>query len=225
MTAQELFETSLFNDPSLLQYYRMEGNSNDSKNGKNGTDTAISYDNAYGKFKKGATLNGSTSYIQLPYVNMGTAITMNFWYNPQNSVSGGYGILCPMKTLMRIDIGGATKWYYYPDTAGGNYSAGVNPTFTTGAWTMLTLTQTGGTIRFYQNGALLGSQVTGATNIGTGQDASNGDRIGSWGAGEIIPACYIDDVSFWNRVLTDAEISALYNGGLPSKGGGATLMF
>ena len=67
MAAIELFLTPLFNDVNLKTYWRLESNSNDSKGSYNGIDTSVAYDNAYGKFNKGAYYNGSANTITSNY--------------------------------------------------------------------------------------------------------------------------------------------------------------
>ena len=49
----QLADTSLFSDANLVSYYKLEGNSNDSKGSNNGTDTSVDYGTAYGKFGQG----------------------------------------------------------------------------------------------------------------------------------------------------------------------------
>lgn len=61
----EVFQTNLFNDSTLSAYYRLEGNSNDSKGSNNGSDTAITYSTGNGKFGQGAGFNGTTSKIAI----------------------------------------------------------------------------------------------------------------------------------------------------------------
>ncbi len=63
--AVELFTYPLFLDANLVAYWRMEGNSNDSKGSNNGTDSNITYSNANGRFGQGAAFNGTTSSILL----------------------------------------------------------------------------------------------------------------------------------------------------------------
>lgn len=53
--ATELYSTPLFNDASLISYYRMEGNSNDAKSSNNGSDSSMSYSTTSGKFGEGAS--------------------------------------------------------------------------------------------------------------------------------------------------------------------------
>ncbi|MEK7174285.1 MAG: hypothetical protein AAB759_01355, partial [Patescibacteria group bacterium] len=59
--ASELYSTSFFSDSNLLNYYRFEGNSNDSKGSNNGTDTNISYSSSYGKFGQGSLFQTASS--------------------------------------------------------------------------------------------------------------------------------------------------------------------
>lgn len=79
----ELFHNSLFSDANLVGYWRLEGNSNDSKGSNNGSDTAIIYGTAYGKYGQGALFNGSSSKITLGSLIQKTSNTdfsFTFWY-------------------------------------------------------------------------------------------------------------------------------------------------
>jgi len=64
-----LYKTKYFADANLVSYWRMEGNSNDSKSTNHGTDTDMTYGTSYGIFEQGASFNGSTSRINLPNVS------------------------------------------------------------------------------------------------------------------------------------------------------------
>lgn len=61
----ELLNTFLYNDANLTNYYRFEGNANDSKGANNGTATNISWSSSYGMYGQGASFNGSSSKIVL----------------------------------------------------------------------------------------------------------------------------------------------------------------
>ena len=50
---------------NLVSYWNLDGNSTDTADSKNGTDTSITYGSAYGKINQGASLNGTSSKIAL----------------------------------------------------------------------------------------------------------------------------------------------------------------
>lgn len=90
----QLSTTSLANDINLKGYWRLEGNSNDSSvNGKNGTDTAITYSAGNGKFGQGAGFDGSTSRIifagiDTAYFVPTDAHTLVMWFYVDSTGSG-----------------------------------------------------------------------------------------------------------------------------------------
>ena len=101
----ELFQTPLYNDPSLVSYWRFEGNSIDSKSANNGLDTAITYSPANGKFGQGASFNGSNSRIITASATLTNSITWSLWIRP-NFLPGAAVALVP---LAQTDSAGGGK--------------------------------------------------------------------------------------------------------------------
>ncbi len=76
---------------TIVASWNLESNSNDNKNSHNWTDTAISY--VAGKIWNGASLNGTSSFIEIPdsvdlryqtwWVNWNLSISL--WYKPTNT--------------------------------------------------------------------------------------------------------------------------------------------
>lgn len=88
-----------------------------------------------------------------------------------------------------------------------------------GSWTHLAFTWTAPVIRFYVNGALMFTKDMSADvldfNSGLSQDATP-IAIGGAVNGSIIEHAFkgaVDETGTWDRLLSDAEILALYNGG------------
>jgi len=75
---------------SLVAYYKMEGNSQDSVGTKHGNDTFMTYDNLYGKILQGAKFDGNSSYILLPdTVVGGDSFSYSMWVYA-NTASSNY---------------------------------------------------------------------------------------------------------------------------------------
>lgn len=227
MAAKELFNTSLFLDANLKAYYRLEGNSTDSKNDYDGTDTDISYSSSYGKFGQGANFNESTSKIVIPdgaLVSGSTNRTLSCWVNiDEQPATGerfsfiGWG----------VDSNSNACWIrYYPDGSGGyflafgTYGTGLDNektyTLTPGIWYFITVTVTSSVSQIYVNGSALGSTVS---HVNMNTTGSNG-RIGCIFAGGTNTRFLngsLDDVAIFNRALTGTEISNLYNGNYPDR--------
>ena len=58
-----LSATKFINDANLVSYWKLDGNSNDSKGSNNGTDTGMSY--SAGLFDSAGVFNGSSSNINI----------------------------------------------------------------------------------------------------------------------------------------------------------------
>jgi hypothetical protein len=84
-----VYGTPFYTTSSLLSYYRLEGNANDSKGIQNGTAASPTYGIAYGTFGQGASFNGSTSHIAATSTFSGNpAITVSAWIYPATDTIG-----------------------------------------------------------------------------------------------------------------------------------------
>lgn len=191
-----------------IAYWRMEGNSNDSKGTNNGTDTAITYSGANGKFGQGAGFNGSTSKIVLATSgHTGTgSFTINSWF--KTSVTGTrkeiicYGAGATNQALfLFIDTNNHVAFDLYG--AVGPSSVAV---VTDGVWHMGTVTNSSGTVQIYIDGIASGSTASLSPNIGNGTTYKS---IGTDGGTSLITGS-IDDVAIFSRALTTDEVLTLY---------------
>ncbi len=144
---------------------------------------------------------------------------------------------------LATDIGAVVKWDYQTDGAwgfqsgqgasdeltmfvanaadddGSNRSNTTNANLSADTFYHIIVTYDGGLaaanrVKFYRNTTLLTTSVDGtiATSL---QNAGADLRIGTWG-GSLSGRYWdglIDEVGLWNRVLTTAEMTRLYNGG------------
>jgi len=211
----ELINTSLFNDANLAAYYRLNGNSNDSKNSYNGTDTDITYGTDYGYYSQGALFNGSTSKIVLPNLGISgsTARSVVAWVKPiygNNLVIYHSGVRSPASEFTCI-IDGLGRPYL--TCYGIDYCS--NGTVTYNTWAHVAFVYIGGQVttsnnafKLYINGILQSVTVTGSTytpNTSNSNYAIGYDATGTWtrlnGS--------IDDVGIFNKALTAEEIASL----------------
>lgn len=209
----------------LISYWKLDGNSNDAVSTNNGTDTSITYSSGNGKIVQGAGMNGSSSRSSVGNSSALTpnAISIAAWVK-RNST----GTLDQILTRDYADSGNAnTRAYQFRlDTTDvaqfvpfNASSVGVitgSTTISSGTWYHIVGTWDGTTINLYVNGT---SDATGVSFSGTLRSGgANNTYIGAdqnGGAGA--PANFfdgaIDEVGIWNRALTGAEITQLYNGG------------
>jgi hypothetical protein len=203
-------------DPTLVGYWQLDGSSVDnSGNGNNGTDTAMSYGPAYSRFSggQGANFNGSSSYIRVEHsasLSMANAITIGAWVY-FNDVSRQYAAI----TLK----GSSTDWNWhfqlYNDLISwGTYTTAENNLQSTTiisphTWYHVVVTYDGSTKTIYINGRLdsynsvSGNFRSNTTPLGIGVfiDGANLSRYFNG---------YIDEVAIFSRALSAQEISQYY---------------
>ena len=219
MAAQELYTTPLFSDPNLVSYYRLEGNSNDSKGSNNGTDSNITYSVGNGKFNQGAGFNSASPSS----INIGsaaglspTALTYSAWINPTSFPNAYNSIISRSNTptgtpyiALLVKSTGKLAPYVYGSASISYDGTGTN-TLSTGSWYLITMTydSTNGLI-CYVNGSVDGTAAANGNlasvnnSTGIGYDPFYADRYFNG---------KIDDVAIFNRSLTATEAGYLYNG-------------
>lgn len=220
--AQEIITTSLFDDTNLVSYYQFEGNSNDSKDGNNGTDTAVTYNATNPQFNQNALSNGTSSLIDLgagSNLNITTDITIGGWIyitTSDTSINGMVGKgdnVSPFEQYGLYEQNGtcAMRVRNSADTVfeSTRASAGINQ------WQLVVGTISGTTVTCYVNG------VAGATATVTGTRATavanceilsnNISNNPTWLRGRV------DDICIFNRALTATEISQWSAGTLPTR--------
>ncbi len=210
MAAQELFTTPLFNDANLQDYYRMEGNSNDAKGIRNGSDTSMSYSSGNGKFGQGGGFNGSSSKIDLgsaPFTGTGD-FTVTSWIktsvnsateqeifilgNGSNNQTCQWGVL--NGTVIFTVLGVA------PITGSFNVSDNV--------FHNVIIRFRSGNFQYFVDGTNDSTENPVTLNITAGANHHIGSNNGS---GNFFNGS-IDDIAFFNRALSSSEITQLFNG-------------
>jgi hypothetical protein len=217
LSTNELSQTPLASDPSLISYYRFEGNSADSK-GNNGTDTAIAYSTANGRFGQGAGFASSFSSVisrattfGLPLGN--SPVSINLWFQTSSTSPTGQNLLSwgnnvpGQKTAVFID--GRQHVLFTP---WGGQIQNTSKTVTDGLWHMATFTWDGGSTGVvYVDGSSAGStgnQGFFGLNTAPGYFQIGGNMNG----GSAFFNGNIDDVAIFSRALNPTEVSRLYSG-------------
>lgn len=197
----------------LVAGYHLNGSSTDfSGNNNHGTDTAITYSQANGKFGKGADFNGSTGFIQLPNISatLGTlsAFSISFWLNADNKDYGaGEGKVIDIRgsgtgyIIFRVTSTNF-NWYLYNGTeAQFNYARVV------GSWVHIAYVYDGSNLIGYLNGNRVGSASRTGT-VATGVSGCFGREYNASAANQYDGK--LDEVLIFNRALTPQEIRRMY---------------
>ena len=203
----------------LIGWYKFENNLNDSS-GNNyhlsyyssywaTTSPAISFDTTFkaeGSYSANFT---STRYLTNDNLNISAkSYTIAFWIRPtsdglviqqgSNTFTNGYIQFRVITNYMRIDVYGGTRLEIYDANLYNNWSY----------WTFTFNRENSKTYKIYKNGVLLGTVANGSDPTFT----ANTLRIGKTEFGGFDTFVgYLDDLRFYYRVLSDSDVTALYN--------------
>lgn len=211
----------------ITAYYKMEGNSNDSVSTNNGTDASgISYSSSYGKITQGVqAATAGTSKIDIPSgiygITSGASPTFTVagWVRYTGSFSAGQNGL----EIVTIKVAGAIRvaaWFSEDSSApsgrlhlilrntGGTLSENIQAVNrASSTYFHIAITYTGGVLQAYVNGATANSVSATIQNA----TADSGYIYSRVTGSPVTPEG--DEVGFWSRALTGAEITELYNSG------------
>lgn len=209
----ELFNHYLFNDANLLYYCRFEGNSNDSKGSRNGTDTTITYAVSNGRWGQGAGFNGTSSNISLglnSFSNANVASGSIILYFKQNGIPATSDRnIYNIEGYLSIELETSTG-YLKTQTDGTPTYATKSVNVCDNQWHQAAVTWTSTNTSLYLDGT--GVVTSSPTGSPTPDALSRSVRFGSDHTGTInfFPGS-LDDAAQWDRVLTAAEILSVWN--------------
>lgn len=211
----------------LVGWWPFNGNANDeSGTGNNGTiNNATLTTDRFGQANKAYSFNGNSSYIEVLHnssQNLSNAVSFSLWINPPDYTTNNNQTRIPlskMRTINTYGIGFETvdgigsccgpQFFANNNTGSGGLNYEDTVTLVASSWTHLVGTYDGSTLKLYKNAVLLGS-VTGVLNL-----SSTIQNLYFGREGSNAPSNYykglIDDIGFWNRALTQQEVTALYN--------------
>lgn len=149
---------------------------------------------------------GSSQYVTLPYIDLGTSLTYAFWIFRKNTTAS-VNIFAYMKTLLRCN---STSLTWFPDVDSSSVGSSTVSPFLN-RWAHVGITQTGTTYAFYVNGVQAGTGTTNAID----NASSAKDFIGHYTSGTDAAAIY-SDVVIYNTALTAAQMAGLYYGTEPT---------
>jgi hypothetical protein len=191
----------------LVSYWNFNETSGDlldivgSHPGTLGASTASPTQGASGIIGTAYTFDGSNDIITLASpITTGTTFSLSFWLKP--NTQSGYGTIL-------TDNGGLSGVWYIGTGNKIDFYSGTDHLNTTGLtnaqWNHMVITCNAGVIGIYINGQ---SDIITFTTFG-GYSANS---IGRHTTYEALKG-NLDEMGFWSRVLTSAEVTTLYNSG------------
>jgi hypothetical protein len=215
----------------LVAFYPFNGNANDEGgNNLNGTvNGATLTANRFGTASRAYNFNGTSDFITMgnpPLLQINNTITVSGWINIDAFQAPHLLINFLSKAAINVNRGYFISQQFtnngIPSLSAGCYSSEalafssfVGSTISTNTWIFFTLIIDGKSWKFYQDGNLTqGANVTSTVNILN--DGSLGDLIiGRFGVGGALGGFVLDgsmdDIAIYNRALSDAEVTQLYN--------------
>lgn len=217
----ELYTISLLSDSNLKAYYRLNGNSNDSKNSNNGSDANMSY--VDGKFGQAGSFNATTSIITVTdhstiqnIFDGGGSIAA--WIKPNSDGEGDYGKI-GNKVQWSFDLNGETGGkckLRFVQVASGDDGVWftTNTDITIGTWNHVVMTYNSATVDvnpvIYVNASAVATSET-TTPTGTyTSDVGDPLYLGNNAASASTFDGLIDDLAFFDKALSAAEVLNLY---------------
>lgn len=180
---------------------------------------------ATGKINNGVDLeSGSTQYMSITDAAQtgldltGTNFSFNFWAKPESQPSAG----TQRALIAKFQPAAGERQYqtYYYEDGGVFYlgiqitttSGGVAQTLSNATWYMITYVfdDTANSCEVFVNGSSIGT-ISGLTSAVT--DSGQEFRLGYSNGGAGLWDGMFDEIGVWNRKLTGAEVTSLYNGG------------
>ena len=194
---------------NLVSYWKLDGNSTDGVGSNNGTDTSITYSAGNGKIVQGAGFNGSSSKIVFTSSASLTpaTFTISAWIyitgTPPNAYTiygadvsyGGIVFKVDNSRKLAVDKSNMVNILAGTNLVPINQWVHVLCTYTTGT----------GVCNAYINGTLDKTTTNAQTFTQVAQTI--GKNWNEYFSGAL------DEVGLWNRALSAAEVTSLYNGG------------
>jgi Concanavalin A-like lectin/glucanases superfamily/Bacterial Ig-like domain (group 3) len=214
-TTYYLFNNTYYPSNGLAGYWKLNGNGNDSSGQgndgtlKNGATGAV--DN-YSLQNGSISFDGVDDYVDLDTNTYGlnSGSSFSFWAKTTDS-SNFMNILSGANSLSRISLIGSTGAFYFEtDTNGDDVSKLLPANWNNGDFHLFTAISNNYNVSLYFDGSYLVSGVV-LDNL-TISVIGSGTTLGTYPFNGSI-----DEVLFYNRILSSAEITNLYTHGLMRK--------
>jgi hypothetical protein len=201
--------SQLYNDSHLKHYYPLDGNSNDAKGSCNGADTNITYNASYGQWGQGASLNGTSSYIRFSTTQSDFPVTASTWWVwvKTSKIDSGYNVIFAENDICTIAMHGAELISYVWSTSTEIHTIhNIND----GLWHFIVLTYQYNTV----NGGniYLDGNATPIVTFNTGTGTFYSITAGANSGPTQYLTCYLDELAYFDRVLSGTEINNYYTG-------------
>ncbi|WP_414837473.1 LamG domain-containing protein [Candidatus Nanosalina sp. VS9-1] len=190
----------------LVAYYPFDGTVEDKALNHDGTDnTSAGF--VSGKIGQAKAFDGNDDYVDTGEkfsVGSMDQLTMSAWiYDRGGGSSDEFNILANYDgsdgTLFRYDYSSGVQLWF------GGSQHNLESGWPQGQWIHVCVTYDGSKIRYYRGGNLIST-----VNATESTSSSNTTKIGNRGDGQYFTDGYIDDVRIYDRVLSTAEVEALY---------------
>ena len=186
---------------------------------------AVLTNDRFGNANKAYSYDGSSSYIEVLHnssQNLSNAVSFSLWINPPDYSTNNNQTRVPLGKKSTINTSGVgfetvdgvgsccgPQFFANNNTGSGGLDYEDATPLSTLSWTHLVGTYDGSTLKLYTNSVLLGS-ASGVQNLSSTIQNLYFGREGSNAPSNYFKG-FIDDIGFWNRALTDQEITALFN--------------
>jgi hypothetical protein len=217
--------------PGMVAWYPGDDNAQDIQGGNHGTlQEGVTF--VPGKVGSSFGFNGVNAHVAVPdspSLRFTDAITIDLWINPSTATQT-YGAGVVAKTAFgfgdyAIDfVNGDLRFFFYDGTP-NPHSVSATGWLTpakVGVWSHIAATydSSTGELKLYDGGSVIATaSVPANTQMGVNtHELSIGSRqLTGAGAYDLSFAGLIDEVELFNRALTQAEVSAIYNAGSAGK--------
>lgn len=228
-SAKGLPSTDTWQSAGLVGWWRGEGNVNDSAGTNHGILDGVTFTNGELGQAMFFTGNASVRILQSPELDVGAGdgFTVEAWINPVDVavanpiVEWNNGKGYETHLFVQPVNGPGTLYANLVGSDGANHAIASPPrTLVNGQFQHVALTydRRSGLASLYRNGEVVTEATLGQFTPDTRDDLYVGRRVASvypndtWSFGGAI-----DEVSLYNRALTQAEIQSIYNAGIDGK--------
>lgn len=196
---------------NIISYWKLNessGNAVDSLGTNTLTNSGVTY--AAAKINNGAVFNGSTStYLEKTNVTSVTAFSFSFWINI-STWNAANAIIDKYPAGQGYRVWGGTTWGGLLLTVDGtNWAYTWSPS--TSTWYHFVWTFASGTAYLYKDGNT--TPVDTKTGLTLTDNSTRTLALGNRAAHDQKLTSTLDEVGYWSRALSTAEVSELYNSG------------